>query len=178
MRPRDLFLLSTLLVSSVGCDQLSKQAAARWLSDAPTASYLADTFRLSYIENRGAFLGLGSEWPEPLRWLVFLVLSSALVLAAFALALHRLKLGAAGTDRRARLRFWASVVGPALVVAGGIGNLIDRAVRDGAVVDFMNFGIGSLRTGIFNVADVHIMVGLGLWLLAGNPEKEPRAAAP
>ena len=45
----------------------------------------------------------------------------------------------------------------ALVVAGGVGNLIDR-IAAGYVIDFMNLGIGSLRTGIFNVADVAISV--------------------
>jgi signal peptidase II len=177
MRPRDLVLLSTLLVTSVGCDQLSKQAAIRWLSDAPTTSYFGDLFRLSYIENRGAFLGLGATWPEPVRWLVFLAFSGLLVGAAFSFALNRLRAGAEASDRAARLRFWASVLGPGLVVAGGVGNLIDRALRDGAVVDFMNLGIGSLRTGIFNVADVHIMVGLGLWLMAGNPERAAERAS-
>ena len=53
-----------------------------------------------------------------------------------------------------------------LVASGGIGNLIDRIFRDGRVVDFMNLGITSgqfsLRTGIFNVADVAIMAGLFL----------------
>ena len=44
----------------------------------------------------------------------------------------------------------------------GSGNLIDRILHDGTVVDFLNFGIGSLRTGIFNVADVAIMGGAAL----------------
>jgi signal peptidase II len=34
-----------------------------------------------------------------------------------------------------------------------------------AVIDFMNLGIGPLRTGIFNVADMAIMLGVGLVLL-------------
>jgi signal peptidase II len=36
----------------------------------------------------------------------------------------------------------------------------------GSVVDFLNVGIGSLRTGIFNVADMAIMLGVALLLLA------------
>jgi signal peptidase II len=54
-------------------------------------------------------------------------------------------------------------------VGGGIGNLIDRALHQGAVVDFMNVGLGNLRTGIFNVADVALTGGaiaLALWGLA------------
>jgi signal peptidase II len=43
---------------------------------------------------------------------------------------------------------------------GGIGNLLDRVFYDGRVIDFMNLGIGRLRTGIFNVADVYITIGI------------------
>jgi signal peptidase II len=52
-----------------------------------------------------------------------------------------------------------------LFVAGGASNWVDRALR-GNVVDFLNVGIGPLRTGIFNVADMAIMLGIALWLFA------------
>ncbi len=47
----------------------------------------------------------------------------------------------------------------ALFLAGGTGNLIDR-IKAGKVIDFLNFGIGPLRTGIMNVADLYIAAGL------------------
>lgn len=53
-----------------------------------------------------------------------------------------------------------TVVAWSLVLSGGLGNLVDRIINDGRVIDFMNIGIGSLRTGIFNVADVYITVGV------------------
>ncbi len=53
-----------------------------------------------------------------------------------------------------------TVVARSLVLSGGLGNLVDRIINDGRVIDFMNIGIGSLRTGIFNVADVCITVGV------------------
>jgi len=56
------------------------------------------------------------------------------------------------------------VVALSLILSGGVGNIIDRLSHDGRVVDFMNMGIGagrwSLRTGIFNVADLAIVGGL------------------
>jgi signal peptidase II len=52
-----------------------------------------------------------------------------------------------------------------LVCAGGLSNLIDRVAYDGRVIDFLNVGIGSLRTGIFNVADMAITFGAILMLL-------------
>lgn len=58
-----------------------------------------------------------------------------------------------------------SVTAWSLVLSGGIGNLLDRLLHDGGVIDFMNVGIGSLRTGIFNVADVCITIGVSLLVL-------------
>lgn len=60
-----------------------------------------------------------------------------------------------------------------LAVGGGIGNLIDR-IAFGSVTDFLNFGIGQVRTGIFNVADMAIMAGLFLFLYAAmKPKPNP-----
>ena len=73
--------------------------------------------------------------------------------------------------RHHSLAVWAMV----LVAAGGAGNLVDRVVRDGRVIDFMNLGLGPVRTGIFNVADVQIMVGLGLLLLGRRGLNTSRA---
>ncbi len=156
MKSRWLVAL-VLLSSSVGCDQVSKHAASQWLFGRPVQSYLGDTFRLLYTENTGAFLGMGSTWPELVRFIVFTLLSSALVVIALALLLAR----ASAKDRPLA---WAALVGGVLLLAGGVGNLIDRVFRHGAVVDFMNVGIGPLRSGIFNVADVQIVVG-GLLLI-------------
>ena len=61
-----------------------------------------------------------------------------------------------------------------LIISGGLGNLIDRMVNQGAVIDFMNIGLGSIRTGVFNGADLAIMVGL-LLLLAALYDKEKSA---
>jgi signal peptidase II len=45
------------------------------------------------------------------------------------------------------------------IISGGIGNLVDRLLNKFSVIDFLNFGIGSLRTGILNVADLSITFG-------------------
>jgi signal peptidase II len=57
------------------------------------------------------------------------------------------------------------IVAGSLIVAGGLGNLIDRITRGGRVSDFLNLGIGPVRTGVFNLADLVLMIGAGLWLL-------------
>ena len=74
-----------------------------------------------------------------------------------------------------RLEYFVPV---ALLLAGGVGNLIDRVSQNGMVTDFMNIGIGSLRTGIFNVADVAITFGgLALLVLAYRSPSDPKDAA-
>ena len=65
---------------------------------------------------------------------------------------------------RSRMSFWRTA-GIALFLAGGMSNWIDRAFR-GSVVDFLNVGVGWLRTGIFNFADVAIMLGIAIFVLA------------
>jgi signal peptidase II len=145
----------------VGCDQASKRVAAEILKGAETLSFWGDLFRLTYAENSGAFLGLGGAWPAPVRWLVFT--GAALVVVAFSAwwVVSQLRRQPHGS-----LAIWAMV----LIAAGGMGNLVDRIVREGRVIDFMNLGVGSVRTGIFNIADVQIMVGLGLLLLGRRRE--------
>jgi signal peptidase II len=162
---RKFAVLVLIVVGCVGCDQVTKGVAQQWLYGEPVRSYLGDSFRLLYTENTGAFLGMGSQWPGLVRWGLFTLFSSAAVGLALIWVVRRV-LHTGG------FRPYGQTFGALLLAAGGIGNLIDRIARDGAVIDFMNVGIGSLRTGIFNVADVQIMAGLGLWLLWKHPASE------
>jgi signal peptidase II len=148
-----------VLSTSVGCDQATKIVAIDHLKGRPTQSFLGDLFRLTYAENPGAFLGLGGTLPESVRGPLFTFGIAALLSALTVyIAMNKVLTKPA-------------VVCMALMVGGGFGNLIDRIIRGGVVVDFMNMGIGGLRTGIFNVADVQLMVGAGVLalLLWGKP---------
>jgi signal peptidase II len=145
--------LVAILTTCVGCDQFTKQIARRQLDGAPPRSFFADTVRLIYAENPGAFLGLGGELPPRARWLLLVVVNALVAAALGAILIWH--------SRMAAVRAAAC----ALLLAGAIGNLIDRLRFDGLVIDFMNIGIGPLRTGIFNVADVAITVGAILLIL-------------
>jgi signal peptidase II len=145
-------LLVIAIGATIGCDRLTKHLATTTLSERPSRSFLADTVRLEYAENPGAFLGLGADWPRSIRTTVFGVGNGVLLV---------LLVGAA---MRARSR--RAVLGVALFVAGGASNLLDR-ITYGMVIDFMNVGIGCVRTGIFNVADMAIMLGAGVLVLEG-----------
>ena len=152
-------LLFVLVVGTIGCDRVTKRFATEFISEAPSQSFLNDFVRLDYAENAGAFLGLGAKWPSWVRAGVF-TLGNGLLLVALAVAAIRAQWSG------------ASQIGIALFVAGGASNLVDRVLR-GTVVDFLNLGIGPVRTGIFNIADVAIMVGAGLVLFGATRPAPP-----
>jgi signal peptidase II len=154
-----LFLILIVIATSVGCDQLSKDIARETLKYAPPKSYFGNSVRLQYAENSGAFLSLGSGLSETTRTYLFTFVSGGLLVG---LLLYML------INRQFSRR---QVVALSLILGGGCGNLIDRIFNDGHVVDFMNIGIGSLRTGIFNIADVLIMTGMGLVILFSYRER-------
>jgi signal peptidase II len=144
--------LALVMASTIGCDRVTKHAAAELLAHRPTQSFLADSLRLTYAENTGGFLSLGAALPPVVRTTVFTV-STGLVLVVLLVELLR-----------SNWPFWRAT-GTALFIAGGVSNWIDRALW-GSVVDFLNVGIGWLRTGIFNFADVAIMLGIALFVLS------------
>jgi signal peptidase II len=158
--------VAALLLACVGCDQVTKVLAAQHLAGRPPVSLLGGTFRLLYAENTGAFLSLGSGLPEAARIWIFVVITGAVL----GLLLFY------GLTHKDTMRSW-EVIALALVVGGGIGNLIDR-ISLGLVRDFLFLGVGWLRTGVFNVADMAITCGAvlmlaGLW--RGRRAEPPRA---
>ncbi len=149
----------------VGIDQWSKVYAVAHWKNQPTQSFWGDLFRIQYAENPGAFLSLFAGLSEQTRFWI-LTFFNGLLLSAVCWYLLR----ASNVER------W-TFIALSLVVAGGIGNLIDRA-RFGYVIDYFNLGIGDLRTGIFNVADMAISAGFIMMLpLVFRGEPKPQASA-
>lgn len=134
-------LLATVL------DRLTKIWAVNTLKEQPMQSYLNDMFRFVYAENTGAFLSLGSGMNDNLRYWVLAIVPVAVLLYIF---FHVLTAKNMHVVQQASFGF---------ILGGGLSNIFDR-ILEGRVVDFMNMGIGTLRTGIFNVADMSIMLGL------------------
>jgi signal peptidase II len=152
--PKRLLVILAILFSCVGCDQATKSVAKAYLSETHTVVLLGDTVRLELAKNYGAFLSLGASIGEASRGKLMSVVVG-LVLAALLAYLFISKPENPIVS-----------VAVALIVGGGVSNLIDRLRYGGYVVDFLNVGIGSLRTGIFNVADMAIMVGVFLWVFS------------
>lgn len=133
-------------------DQTSKSVVRKTLSDGMVRDYAAGIVTLTYTENPGAFLSLGSRLPPQLRTIIFDVIV-AIGLVAAAIVLFLGKVTGRGDD-----------IALAAIIGGGIGNLIDRVRFHGRVTDFIYMHAGPIHTGVFNVADMAITFGV-LWLL-------------
>jgi signal peptidase II len=157
-------LIAVITFASVGCDQATKHIARSSLDEPFAISLLNDTVRFQLAENPGAFMSLGADLPDPARRFLLISVATALLALIAITSIFGSNLGV------------AHVAGLALVLGGGIGNLIDRVLRDGMVTDFVQIGIGSLRTGIFNLSDLAIVLGVACFAFARTPEAADRRA--
>jgi signal peptidase II len=151
-------LLMTML-GCVGCDQVSKSLVRAELQPGRSISLFGGALLLERAENSGAFLSAGESLSAGTREALFTVGGTALVLGAIAWAVF---------SRRLRL---SGMIGAGLICGGGIGNLIDRFCHNGYVTDFLNVGVGAVRTGIFNIADFLLLLGLALAVHDGMAER-------
>ena len=154
-----LALIVVTLIACVGCDQAIKQVAKETLTHDSAITFLAGGVRLQLAHNDGAFLSLGASLPAAWRH-GLLSIGVGCVLAGLLIY----ALVGRGVSR-------VHVFAFAMVGGGGFSNLLDRLMYGGYVVDYINVGVNigavSLRTGIFNAADVCISLGVVL-LLTGE----------
>ena len=137
-----IFVLA-LMLTVIGCDHVTKRIASEQLSGTAGRSYLNDVVRFEYAENSGAFLSWGAGLPG------LLIVGAGIGLIAIA------TIAIKGQWRG------LSLIGASLVVAGGLSNLVDRIAR-GVVIDFVTIGWAGLRTGVFNIADVALVIGVAM----------------
>lgn len=153
-----------IVILGVALDQFSKFAAITWLQPLPQGDFALwpGVFHLTYVQNTGAAFGMlsGAKW-------LFIVVIAAVVVVLTVLLIKRRGL-------HTLLR-----VGMSLIIAGGIGNLIDRIFR-GYVVDMLHFKL--INFAVFNVADSCICVGVALLIIyllffeSKNISKKPKHA--
>jgi signal peptidase II len=146
--------LFTLLsvAALVGCDHVTKFAAKAELGQGGVRPIVSDLFQLRYAENRDVAFNLLAWVPEATRGPLLLATG---VLAITLLAVWVLRGRGLGLVQKA---------GATLILAGALGNTLDRVVR-GYVVDFMRLP----HWPIFNVADVYVCAGVALLLLGKAP---------
>ena len=150
--PLKFAFLLIIVALNLGCDQFSKVIARKNIEPYEQITIIKDRFILTKVENTGAFLSAGSNLPDFVRIAVLTVLP-ILVLGYGLWFLYSNK-------HLPRLM----QIGICFLVGGGIGNIYDRIVY-GSVTDFLFMDFVLFRTGIFNLADVSIMIGIGLLLL-------------
>lgn len=138
-----LLILTVCLI----LDRITKIIARAELASSPPISLLNNLVRFQYTENEGAMLSLGANLSPEFRFVFFSVIVGIVLAATFVLIV-----------KTPGLTLWQSV-SILVMLSGGVGNYIDRLFNAGAVIDFVSIGIGTIRTGIFNLADVFIMGG-------------------
>lgn len=131
-------------------DQWTKLLAVQHLAGQAPIMYLGGLFQLVYAENPGAFLGMGGDLPRSIRFVIFgLLVLVGLAVMLWSLVKNKMSI--------------SDLLAYSFILAGGIGNVIDRLTHaNGHVIDFlfMDFQLTSYtRTGVFNIADVAIVFG-------------------
>lgn len=143
---RRAWVLAVVAVVILGLDILTKQLVVANLEGRPPLKALGGLLYLDVFRNPGAAFSMATG----MTW-VFSVIAAAVVIAIIWLA--------------PRLRSVGWAIGLGLVLAGALGNLIDRIFRApgplrGHVVDFVSvFGPNGQYFAIFNVADSAISIG-------------------
>lgn len=128
-------------------DYITKLWAERVLTKISSIPLIENVFHLTYVENRGIAFGMFSG-----RRVVFIAVS-LIVMAVLLIIVFK-------TPKDTRT-VWLKG-GASLVIAGAIGNLIERLVK-GYVVDFFDFRL--INFPVFNVADIAVCVGVVMLLI-------------
>jgi signal peptidase II len=136
-----------VITFNYGIDRITKTYADIYLNQKGTISIIGDYFILVLSKNKGAFLSLGINWNIYIKYTALLIVPICLCIFAIIYTICREK------------RIYRIILIPT-IVGGGLGNLIDRLFNNFQVIDFMNFGIGNIRTGILNVADLSVTFGV------------------
>ena len=146
-KPIDYITYCVIISVGIILDQVTKLLAVAFLAPDKSVTVIKYIVNLTYVENRGMAFGLMSDS----RW-VFMVVSSVMIGA----------LGAYLFLGMSENKLYGFSI--AMVVSGGIGNMIDR-IALGYVVDFIDFSpIGF--PFVFNGADSFVCVGAGMLVLA------------
>ncbi len=144
--------LILLIALNIGADQYSKNFVRQHIEYGEQIPVIKGFFVLTKVENTGAFLSLGDGMHDFLRIAFLNVLPGIILL-----------LGCYYIFSRPNLRI-SSQLALCFLIGGGLGNLYDRILH-GSVTDFMHMDFNLFQTGIFNIADISIMIGIGILLI-------------
>ena len=151
---RNLFIV-LLIVFNIAIDQISKVWVRANFDYGETKSLIGEKFIMQYVENQGAFLGMGSDMHPTLKLILLLILPTIVLGYVIYYIIKNKEL-----DRMSLIAFCC-------IVGGGIANVFDRITR-GEFTDFFFVNLGGVfKTGIFNIADVSVTTGMLILLFSG-----------
>ncbi|MDO7743906.1 MAG: signal peptidase II [Pedobacter sp.] len=145
---RNVYIL-LLIFSNAVADQVSKSIARQRLIYHEAIEIIGKHFILMKVENRGAFLSTGDSLSGSVKF-VFLTL---IPLIAIFYGMYLLVTRSNMPD--------LLVIGICFVIGGGLGNLTDRLFY-GSVTDFLHIDLFIIKTGIFNIGDISILIGMAM----------------
>jgi signal peptidase II len=163
---RNIFIV-VLIVCNIALDQITKVMVRASFEYGEIKPLIGDKFIMQYVENKGAFLGMGSDMNDTLK-LIFLLILPVIVLGYVLYYILKTK----NLDR-------LSLVAFCCIIGGGIANVFDRIVY-GQVTDFFFINLGGIfKTGIFNFADLSVTTGMLMLLFSGifNQKKSAKPEA-
>ena len=155
-------LVIGIIAFVIAVDQMTKIWAVENLMNQPSTSYLGGFFRFTFARNEGAFLSLGSGLSGGWKTWALTILPVVVLLYILFQTLFSKSMGQ-----------W-QIIAFSFILGGGLSNIYDRIVH-GSVVDFMVLEAFGWHTGIFNIADNAIMLGLFMMiptLFSSNKKKE------
>jgi signal peptidase II len=145
-------IIILLLLINISCDQISKVVVREAIGDNEIIP-LNDFITLTKVENQGAFLSAGDSMSKPFRIFILAILPSIVLITGLWYLFRKTELTK------------AMLTGLCFMIGGGIGNVYDR-IAYGSVTDFLHIDFIWFETGIFNLADVSIMIGIGIILVS------------
>ena len=128
-------------------DQISKTAIRSTMTLYESITVIPGFFHLTYITNDGMAFGINFPFGIYIFSTISIILTAILFWYLWTIREENIILRS----------------GVAMILAGAIGNLIDRLLL-GEVVDFLDFMIGDLHWYVFNFADSFVTIGMGIIL--------------
>ncbi len=141
------FILAGIVaVIFLAADQITKYIVSANMELGQTVGFMDGFLDFTYTLNDGGAWGMLGGY----RWLLLASTALIMIFLVFLIIKNKFK---------SKLLFWAG----ALIISGGIGNMLDRIFNGGKVVDFLE--VKFIEFPIFNVADCAVVIGAGLLIL-------------
>ncbi|EPZ50490.1 signal peptidase II [Bacteriovorax sp. BAL6_X] len=147
-----IWQMTLLIVGILFLDQFSKGAIQSSFKLGETLTVIPGFFNLTYVKNPGVAFGMGSEFPDVIRMILFKILP---VIACFWFVY---------LIWDSRKKSYMLCLAYSMIFAGAVGNLIDRISLD-YVVDMFDFYYKGWHFAAFNVADASISVAAGIYII-------------